>query len=132
MADIRLVEEVIDLCDIDPKVARRALDQALARSGFAGQTPTIFDIRKAIPELRRALEQVMPPALAYEATERVDVLLDESSTPSQAPQSLQEVTRQLRENNQRLSSRDFEGEVADIEAEIIVRRQRRSLLPPSK
>ena len=43
-----------------------------------------------------------------------------------------EVTRQLRENNQRLSSRDFEGEVADIEAEIIVRRQRRSLLPPSK
>ena len=132
MADIRLVQEVINLCDIDPAVARRALDQALARSGFFGQTPTIFDIRKAIPELRRALEEVMPPALAYEATERVDLLLDENMTPSQAPASLQEVTQKLRENNQRLSSRDFEGEVADIEAEIIIRRQRRSLLPPSK
>src|SRR5688572_27896958 len=125
MADIRLVEEVIDLYDIDAVVARRALDQALTRSGFTYEAPSSFDIRKALPELRRALEEVMPPALAYEASERVDVLLDETGTSSQAPRSLQEVTRQLRENNAKLSNRDFEGEVADIEAEIIVRRQRR-------
>lgn len=133
MAD-SLLDEVIDLCDIEPALARRAVTQALARSGFTGEEPTATDFRRAVPELRRALESVVPPAQAYEAAERVELLLSDrpSTKPAAAPASLEELTRQLRENNSRMSERDFAGEVADMEAEMIVRRQRRSLLPPSK
>jgi hypothetical protein len=133
MAD-SLLEEVIDLCDVEPSLARKAISQALARSGFVGDAPTASDFRRAVPELRRALESVVPPAQAYEAAERVELLLSDrpSTKPaSNTPSSLEELTRQLRENNHRLSERDFAGEVADMEAEMIVRRQRRSLIPPA-
>jgi hypothetical protein len=133
MAD-SLLDEVIDLCDVEPTLARKAINQALARSGFTGDSPTAGDFRRAVPELRRALESVVPPAQAYEAAERVELLL--SDRPSAKPaavgaSNLEEVTRQLRDNNRRLSERDFAGEVADMEAEMIVRRQRRSLIPPA-
>src|SRR6187401_1251152 len=109
MAD-SLLDEVIDLCDVEPSLARKAIDKALARSGFMGDNPTASDFRRAVPELRRALESVIPPAQAYEAAERVELLLSDRPSakpaPAPGPTNLEEVTRQLRENNHRLSERD--------------------------
>jgi hypothetical protein len=132
MAYASLLDEVSDLCDVDPEVARQAVSLALERSGFRGEEPTAGDFRRAVAELRRALEAVLPPAQAFEAAERVEVLLADRPSQAPGPANLAEVTRKLREANRALSDRDFEGEVADMEAEMIVRRQRRSLLPPSK
>jgi hypothetical protein len=135
MAETTLVDDVVDLCDIDPVVCRRAVEEALLRSGHSGKVPSLGDIRRALPELRRLLEEVIAPAQAYEATERVDLLLDErvvQQKPATEPETLAQVTARLRESNRAMSSRDFAGEVADMEAEMIVRRQRRSFIPPSK
>lgn len=131
MADSTLLDEVIDLCDLDPDTVRKAVQQALNRSGFRGTEPTAADFRRAVPELRRALEAAVPPAQAYEAAERVELLLnDRPSARPPGSTNLAELTRQLRENNHRLERRDFAGELADMEAEMLARRRRRSLFPP--
>jgi hypothetical protein len=128
---VTLLDEVIDACDVSPEVARDAVLRALRHSGFSGTEPSGADLRASLPELRRALEESLPPARAYEAVERVDILLavKPPDLPREPP-TLAELTRRLREANQRLSGRDFEGEIAEAEAASEARR--RSMLPPSR
>ncbi len=126
-----LFDEVIDACDVDTDTARTAVRRALRESGCDAMSPSNSDLRTALPHLRRALEAVMPAGQAYDAVERVDILLAvrRPDLPSEPP-SLEELTKRLREANQRMSSRNREAETA--EAEVIAGRRRRSMFPTSR
>lgn len=127
-----LFDEVIDACDVDTETARTAVRRALRESGCEAMSPSVSDLRTALPMLRRALEAVMPTNKAYDAVERVDILLavKPPDMPSEPP-SLEELTKRLREANQRMSSRDYEAETAEAEVSLAGRR-RRSMFPSSR
>lgn len=127
-----LLDEVIDACDIEQDLARNALRRALRESGCDALSPSAADLRTALPALRRALEEILAPNLAYDAVERVDILLavKPPDMPSEPP-SLEELTKRLREANQRMSTRDYAGEAAEAEANMVVRK-RRSMFPSSR
>ena len=106
---LSLLDEVIDACDVPDALARAALRQALRESGVGHMSPSVAELRRALPELRRALEQSIPAAKAYEAAERVDIVLSlRPDTPS-SPPTLAELTRQIREANERLSEHTSEA-----------------------
>src|SRR5688500_18157169 len=124
-----LLDEAIDACDLDKEVGRVALRRALRESGCEAMSPSSADLRNALPALIRALESVLPSNEDYDAVERVDILLAVKAPdmPSEPP-SLEELTKRLREANQRMSNRDFEGETA----EATVAARRRSVFPSSR
>jgi len=126
-----LLDEVVDACDIDVDVARGAVRSALRECGREAMDPSASDLRVALPALRRALERVIEPNEAYSAVERVDILLavKPPDKPSEPP-TLEELTKRLREANRRMSTRDYEGETAEAEANIA--RKRRSMFPSSR
>ena len=124
-----LLDEVIDACDIDAEVALVAVRRALRESRCDSMSPSAADLRTSLPALRRALEAVMSSDQAYDAVERVDILLavKPPDMPSEPP-SLEELTKRLREANQRMSTRDYEGETA----EATNAPRRRSVFPSSR
>lgn len=124
-----LLDEVIDACDLDEEVARAALRRALRESGCDAMSPSASDLRNSLPALRRTLEAVLSTERAYDAVERVEILLAVKGPdmPSEPP-SLEELTKRLREANQRMSTRDYESETA----EATVGGKRRSVFPSSR
>ncbi len=125
-----LMDEVIDACDLDAEVGQVALRRALRESGCDSMSPSAADLRNALPALRRALEAVLSSEQAYDAVERVDILLavKPPDMPSEPP-SLEELTKRLREANQRMSTRDYESETAEATS---LPPRRRSVFPSSR
>ncbi len=124
-----LLDEVIDACDLDADLAGSAVRRALRESGGDSMSPSATDLRNALPALRRALEAVLSSELAYEAAERVDILLAvRRSDTSSEPPSLEELTKRLRAANQAMSTRDYEGETAEATLSV----KRRSMFPTSR